>query len=190
MSMAIDATARMPYTLNAHELIVGALPNLGLGQGRYVIDYARKDEESGNFFAGLGHASGVGHLVPGFQRALVLGLEGLAVDVKGRRDRESDPKKRSFYEAALLALEGVQEYCRAYARLAKKESESFREGSPERRNLLAIATRMTSLVTERPRTLLEAAQLIFTLHACLHPSSTCAGCTRSRPMGCSPRLAP
>gem|GEM_PF-3729389 len=38
----------------------------------------------------------------------------------------------------------------------------------ERRNLLAIATRMTSLVTERPRTLLEAAQLIFTLHACLH----------------------
>ncbi|EPX60877.1 hypothetical protein D187_001528 [Cystobacter fuscus DSM 2262] len=156
------------YTLNAHELIVGALPNLGLGQGRYVIDYARKDEEIGNFFAGLGHASGVGHLVPGFQRALDLGLEGLAVDVKGRRDRESDPKKRSFYEAALLALEGVQDYCRAYARLAKKESESFREGSLERRNLLAIATRMTSLVTERPRTLLEAAQLIFTLHVCLH----------------------
>ncbi|OJH42647.1 hypothetical protein BON30_05550 [Cystobacter ferrugineus] len=156
------------YTLNAHELIVGALPNLGLGQGRYVIDYARKDEEIGNFFAGLSHASGVGHLVPGFQRALDLGLEGLAVDVKGRRDRESDPKKRSFYEAALLSLEGVQDYCRAYARLAKKESEAFREGSLERRNLLAISTRMTSLVTERPRTLLEAAQLIFTLHACLH----------------------
>jgi len=156
------------YSLRPDELIVGAMPNLGLGQGRYVIDYARKDEQLAHFFSGLSSASGVGHLVPGFQRALDKGLAGLAADVMGRRDNESDPKKRSFYAAALLALEGVQEYCHAYARLAKKEAESFKDGGPEQLNLHAIASRMTSLATERPQSLLEASQLLFTLHACLH----------------------
>ena len=32
--------------------------NIGLGQGKYVMDYAREDEALPNFFLGLSYASG------------------------------------------------------------------------------------------------------------------------------------
>jgi Dyp-type peroxidase family len=157
------------YRIHPVELIVGALPNIGLGQGRYVIDYAREDEQIGNFFAGLSHASGVGHLVPGFQRALDSGLGGLMAEVQARHDATTDEPKRQFYRGALLGLEGVRDHCVAYAALAGKLAEGLTPGQrAERDNLLKIQERMKRLSTERPQTLLEAAQLLFTLHSCLH----------------------
>jgi hypothetical protein len=157
------------YRIHPAELIVGALPNLGLGQGRYVIDYAREDERIGNFFAGLSYASGVGHLVPGFQRVLDKGLGGLVAEVNARHDSTSDEKQRQFYRGALRALEGVQEHCLAYARLAGELASTLESGrTAERHNLLAIEERMKSLSSAPPRTLLEAAQLLFTVHSCLH----------------------
>jgi Dyp-type peroxidase family len=157
------------YRIHPAELIVGALPNLGLGQGRYVMDYARKDEQLGNFFAGLSHASGVGHLVPGFQRALDKGLGGLMAEVRARHDAETDEKKRQFYQGVLLALEGVHDHCLAYAKLAGELAAALPSGRrAERDNLLAIEKRMKRLATKAPRTLLEATQLLFTLHSCLH----------------------
>ncbi|HWS71067.1 MAG TPA: Dyp-type peroxidase, partial [Thermoanaerobaculia bacterium] len=68
------------YRIHPQELIVGALANIGLGQGRYVIDYARRDEQIQNFFLGLSYASGVGHVVPAFQRALDKGVGGMLRD--------------------------------------------------------------------------------------------------------------
>ncbi|KFA91630.1 Dyp-type peroxidase [Archangium violaceum] len=157
------------YRIHPAELIVGALPNIGLGQGRYVIDYAREDERIGNFFAGLSHASGVGHLVPGFQRMLDKGLGGLVAEVNARHDSTTDEKKRQFYRGVLRALEGVQEHCLAYAKLAGELAASMEPGRrAERDNLLAIQERMKRLSSAPPKTMLEAAQLIFTMHACLH----------------------
>ncbi|MFB1479678.1 Dyp-type peroxidase [Corallococcus sp. RDP092CA] len=157
------------YRIHPVELIVGALPNLGLGQGRYVIDYARKDEELGNFFAGLSSASGVGHLVPGFQRALDRGLGELMADVQKRHDATQDEGKRQFYRGVVLSLEGVRDHCLAYAALAGKLAAELPLGQhAERDNLLKIQERMQRLATERPQTMLEAAQLLFTLHASLH----------------------
>ncbi|MFP2929611.1 Dyp-type peroxidase [Pyxidicoccus sp. 3LG] len=157
------------YRIHPVELIVGALPNLGLGQGRYVIDYSRRDEQLGNFFAGLSHASGVGHLVPGFQRALDSGLGGLMAEVQARHDSTSDEGKRQFYRGAVLALEGVRDHCLAYAALAGRLAEALPPSQhAERDNLLQIQQRMKRLSTERPQTLLEATQLLFTLHSCLH----------------------
>lgn len=157
------------YRIHPAELIVGAMPNLGLGQGRYVIDYTREDERLGNFFAGLSPASGVGHVVPGFQRVLDKGLGGLVAEVNARHDSTQDEKKRQFFRGVLLALEGVQEHCLAYARLADEMASTLESGQrAERDNLLGIAARMKKLSSEPPETLLEAAQLIFTIHACLH----------------------
>ena len=159
------------YRLQPQELIVGALPNIGLGQGKYVMDYARADEELSNFFDGLSFASGVGHVVPGFQKALDLGLGGLIADVNGRLDACTDAAAQPFYRGILAALEGVQENCRAYARLACITAAGLPDGmAAEKTNLHGVAARMQRLSTERPATMLEAAQLIFTLHACLHLS--------------------
>ena len=69
----------------------------------------------------------------------------------------------------MLALEGVSEHCLAYARLASEMAKRMTEGqSAERQNLMQISERMTRLAEAAPQTLVEAAQLVFTLHSCLH----------------------
>ena len=157
------------YRVHPVELIVGATPNLGLGQGRYVIDYTRADEQESHFFQNLSYASGVGHVVPGFQRVLDQGLGALLAGVADKRDAARDEKKRQFYAGVHLALEGVRDHCLAYARLAGEMAASMAPTqAAERENLLGIQSRMTHLAAAKPRTMLEAAQLVFTLHASLH----------------------
>lgn len=157
------------YSMSPLELIVGQMPNLSLGQGRYVIDYAREDEQLPNFFLGLSAASGVGHVVPGFERALRLGIGGLIAEVSARLADTRDGGQSSFYRAVVLALEGVRDHCRSYAALARELAGGFGDGQrAERDNLLGVAERMDRLAEEPPATMLEAAQLVFTLHSCLH----------------------
>ncbi len=157
------------YHIDPLEIIVGSMPNLGLGQGKYLMDFAREDEELSNFFDNLSYASGVGHIVPDFKAALRLGLDALAADVRARRDAAKDEKHRRFYAGAVLSLEAVQDYCRAFARLAEKLVETTPPGlRAERDNLAVIRDRMNRLATEPPATMAEAAQLVFTLHSSLH----------------------
>ena len=155
------------YHMDAQELIVGGLPNLGLGQGRYVIDYARKDEEMQNFFLGLGYASGVGHTVPAFQRALDKGIGGMIAEVEAQRVAAGEASKREFHAGVALALEGVRDHCIAFARLAAEMAVKA-ETEEERANLIDIERRMTRLSNDKPETMLEAAQVIFTFHSALH----------------------
>ena len=159
------------YRVDPAELIVGGMPNLGLGQGKYVIDYAREDERLDHFFAGLSAASGVGHVVPGFQRLLDDGLDELAAGVarKLANTGEADVAKRQFYRGVLLTLEGVRDHCLAFARLAGETAAAIEPSrTAERDNLLAVEARMRRLAHERPGSLLDATQLVFTLHSCLH----------------------
>ena len=157
------------YHINPLEIIVGAMPNLGLGQGKYLIDFAREDEQLSNFFDNLSYASGVGHIVPQFSAALRLGLRALTAQVAARRDAARDEKRRRFLAGAALALEGVAEHCRAFARLAAAMATAMPPGqAAERNNLSEIHDRMTRLAEDPPATLAEAAQLLFTLHSCLH----------------------
>lgn len=157
------------YRIHPAEMIVGALPNLGLGQGRYVIDYTREDEKLQGFFSGITYASGIGHVIPDYQHALDKGVSGLIAEVKAKLDAETETSKREFYNGIYLSLLGVQEHCHAYARLAREMVITLGSGQlAERANLEEIAARMDHLAEEPPQTMLEAAQLIFTLHSCLH----------------------
>jgi Dyp-type peroxidase family len=157
------------YHINPYEIIVGAMPNLGLGQGKHLMDFAREEEQLSNFFDNLSYASGVGHIVPYFGEALRLGLNKLTAQVAERRDSAADEKRRGFYAGAVLALEGVADYCRAFANLAHSMAETSSESEGARRhNLLDISARLNRIAGHAPKTLAEAAQLIFTLHSCMH----------------------
>jgi hypothetical protein len=157
------------FHISPYEIIVGAMPNLGLGQGKYLIDFAREDEQLPNFFDNLSYASGVGHIVPYFGEALRFGLKKLAAQDAARRDAAPGEKQRRFYAGAVLALEGVADHCRAFATLAREMAEASSPGESARRhNLLDISDRTTCVAEYKPATLAEAAQLIFTLHSCLH----------------------
>ncbi|ASO20342.1 Dyp-type peroxidase family [Actinoalloteichus hoggarensis] len=157
------------YHLDPLEIIVGGMPSLGLGQGKYVVDYTRDDEKLGHFFQNLSHASGVGHVVPDYQRLLDHGISGLIDDVAGRLAAAADEQKRQFYLATRLALEGVQAHCLAFADLAADTAAGLPASSEvEQRNLADVEARMRKLADGPPETLAEATQLIFTLHSCLH----------------------
>ena len=157
------------YSLLPMEHIVGQMPNIGIGQGRYMIDYAREDERLSQFFAGLSYASPVGHVVPHHAEVLRQGLKVMKEDVKRRQETTPDVAKKQFYEGVWLALEGVSEHLRAYARLAAETAQALPAGmTAERDNLRQIESRLEWLADGKPRTFLEATQLLFTLHTCLH----------------------
>lgn len=157
------------YRIHPAEILVGSTPNLGLGQGKYLMEFAREDEQLSNFFDNLSYASGVGHVVPQFKWVMTRGLKALTQELYQRRDQATDSKKRSFYQGSALALEGIREHCMAYAHLAGRMAADLGPGQQtERVNLLEIQARMTRISEEAPQSFVEAAQLLLTLHACLH----------------------
>ncbi|MDC0672906.1 Dyp-type peroxidase [Nannocystis radixulma] len=157
------------YQIHPLEILVGAMPTLSIGQGRYMIDYARAEEGLGNFFGGLSYASCVGHVVPDLEKALKLGLGGLRDETRAHLDAAGSEPARAFYRGVLTALQGVSEHCRAYAQLARRTAAAHPPAdSAIRDNLGDIAARMDRLAAHPPRSFVEAAQLVFTLHSCLH----------------------
>ena len=156
------------YRLHPKELIVGAMPDLSLAQGRYVMAYLRKEEEVPNFFRGLSEASGVGHIVPDFQKLVDQGLSGLLAEVVGRTDKTKDEDKKEFYHSCEIALHGVMDHLQRYAALADRRAAELNDAQQaEKENLAEVAQRLRKLCTEKPATMLEAAQLIFSTFTCL-----------------------
>lgn len=157
------------YRVSPEEIIVGAMPNLTLGEGRYVMKYLSESERLDGFLANLSEASGVGHIIPHYEKALNMGLDAMKAEVLGYLKKETDTTKKELYQSAWLSLEGISEYCLNYAALARKTAQKMAEGQQwEKDNLENIAQRMTKLATQKPDTFVEAVQFLFTLHNCLH----------------------
>jgi Dyp-type peroxidase family len=156
------------FRMNPKELIVGAMPDLTLAQGRFIMPYLRKEEEVGNYFRGLSEASGVGHIVPDFQKLVDLGIGGLLEECDRYAKDVTEKTKQDFYESCRIALMGVQDHLVAYAALARSRAAALNESQvADRENLLEVAGRLDKLTTEKPETMLEAVQLIFTVFTCL-----------------------
>lgn len=157
------------YRIMPDEIIVGAMPNLTLGEGRYVMKYLSEEERLQGFLRNLSEASGVGHVIPNYKKALDLGLAGLQLEITKHASNAQTPEKKDFYEASRLALIGISEYFLNYSKLAFKIADQMQEGQQfEKDNLTAIGQRMKKLSKDKPETFLEAVQFIFTLHSCLH----------------------
>lgn len=157
------------YRIMPDEIIVGAMPNLTLGEGRYVMKYLSEEERLQGFLRNLSEASGVGHVIPNYKKALDLGLAGLQQEIAKHASNAQTPEKKDFYEASRLALVGISEYFLNYSKLAFKVADQMQKGQEfERDNLIAIGHRMEKLSKDKPDTFLEAVQFIFTLHSCLH----------------------
>lgn len=158
------------FRIEPEEIIVGGMPNLSLGQGRYVMKYLSDQERQDAFLVNLSEASGVGHVIPGFEKLLDRGLNGLIEDIQVQQNRHTTTDAKELCQSAVLALQGISEYSLRYAQLAEQMQTELTDPGQhwERQNLKAIAERMTYLATEKPRTLIDALQLIYTLHSNLH----------------------
>ncbi len=159
------------FRLHPRELIVGVVPDYTLGSGFETMRYLTEEERVTAFVLGLNEAGAAGHNVPNYKRTLDRGVGGLLNDVRQRladARRKKDPDAASFYQSVVYALEGVQIYLRNYAALAKRKQETLRKGTPDWKNLNSIAERLECLATAPPRTFLDAAQLVFSMHCCMH----------------------
>ncbi|MEM7156331.1 MAG: Dyp-type peroxidase [Myxococcota bacterium] len=164
----VDRPGADTYRIHPEEIIVGALPDLSLGQGRYCMKYLREEERQPAFFRGLTEASGVGHVLPDHQKLVDLGLGRLLAEIDAKAESVADDDK-PFYRACRLSLEGVQDHLERYAALADSMAAACAHGqAAERNNLEQIAARCRALRTDQPSSMVEAAQLIFTYHTCLH----------------------
>lgn len=158
------------------EMIVGAMPNLSLGQGRHCVKYLTDEERKNGYIDTLSEASGVGHNVPGLDKVLANGLGGLIAQVEAKLATASSTplgaakySAKDFYTASLLALQGVSDVCLRFSALAAKQATTLSKTQVwEKQNLQEVSARMKKLATEKPDTLVEAVQLIFTVHSCLH----------------------
>ncbi|MBB6269721.1 Dyp-type peroxidase family [Pedobacter cryoconitis] len=157
------------YRISPEEIIVGAMPNLSLGEGRYVMKYLSYAERMDGFLNNLSEASGVGHVIPHYEKALQKGLKEMKAEVLDYELKATTIEKKELYRSAYLSLEGISEYCINYEKLAREKAGEMAKGQAwERANLIAIADRMKKLSAEKPDTFVEAVQFIFTLHTCLH----------------------
>jgi pyruvate-formate lyase/deferrochelatase/peroxidase EfeB len=159
------------FRLHPKELIVGVVPDYTLGSGFEVIKYFTTEEADDAFLYGLSEGGAAGHNVPLYERILCKGVGGLFDEVKALLGKATDTKSKDFYQSVILSLEGVQIYLRNYANLAiKKRQEPPRHSDDDNKNLEAIAERMNRLCTEPPKSFLDAAQLVFSMHCCMHIS--------------------
>lgn len=157
------------FRIDPQDLLVGVMPELSLGRGKEVMPYLNDEERLEGFLVLLDETSSMGHVVPNHQKVLSKGLEALLKDLRKRREKAAgNESQRDFYDAAILSLEGVQGYCRNYALLAERMAEDASTHPEARENLKMLAARMRKLATDKPRTLVEAAQSILNLHCCLH----------------------
>ena len=126
-------------------------------------------------YAGVRKASGDGHIIPNYRKILNIGLTGILEEVSNELKslNLNDPntfKKRTFLEAIRITYEGVLNFIKRYAKLAKELAEN-EEDSVWRNELLKIAEVCENLVKGPPNTFREALQLVWFIHLILHIES-------------------
>ncbi|OZG74122.1 formate acetyltransferase [Hahella sp. CCB-MM4] len=157
------------YRIQPEEIIVGAMPNLSLGEGRYVMRYLTDTERMDGFLQNLSEASGVGHVIPDYELLLEKGLGALIQDLKVRQQSTADKDKQEFYQSSMISLKGVSEHMIRYADLARAMAKKMGASQIwEITNLKIIEARMRKLSMDRPSSFVEAVQLLFSVHSCLH----------------------
>jgi len=113
--------------------------------------------------SGLYVYAGVGHVCVNYEKLFRLGFGGIrktVVDALAALDTSNpeDVKKREFYQAELLALEGASTYIRRYGDLAVEMAAA--ETDPQRRSELErIASNCHQVAEGAPRDFWEAIQL-------------------------------
>lgn len=158
------------FRIDADEVLVGVLPPFTLGTGVRVMAYLTPDEHMEGFFRSLDEFSMAGHITPHYETLLKKGLGILTEEAEeGAKVHGDNPEKRDFYTSVALGLKGVQTWFRHFARLAGDKKEALKSSQTrEIANLKGIKERMERLSSAPPASFLEAAQLVFGMHCCLH----------------------
>ena len=185
------------FRIHPYDLLAGKMPVFGLGVGQIAMPYLDKDPANGGlsaenikaYFHKLSEVSGFGHVVPNYQTLLNAGVPGFIRNLEGLKQAEADATKKQYYDSCITVFTGVKEYILNYSSLASHLATRGSEGNVDYAltaenisNLQEISIRLNYLANGDssgsskdqdgvPRGFLEAVQLLFTLHACMHMTS-------------------
>jgi formate C-acetyltransferase len=111
-----------------------------------------------------------GHCIPGFNRVLEIGFNGIETMARQRlgalRESEEDYEhKKDFLQSVPVVCQAVRDFSERYAALA--EQVATRADAERKVELLAIAERCRSVPANPPRTFMEAFQSIWMTHVAL-----------------------
>ncbi len=123
--------------------------------GAEVFDYA---EGKGGLWWTGGYQ---GHTIPGNAKLVRLGIKGILDEINEHDalTHPNDKKRKDFYAACRIIMEGLSEYCLLYARYAEELAETA-EGE-WKCQLLEIAKNCRAVSMDAPTTLYEACQLLW-----------------------------
>jgi pyruvate formate-lyase/glycerol dehydratase family glycyl radical enzyme len=123
-----------------------------------------------------------GHILPGVESWLRLGVRGLREKVIAARDRAGTDltiKERVFYDAALIALQAAQEFMARYAGLARREVGRIGKESLGR-ELERISAVCDWISENPPRDFWEALQSVWFLFVLLQIESNASSFSPGR----------
>lgn len=134
---------------------------------KHLPGEAKEQLESGVISSGL-ITSGIGQYLPGYEKILRHGLNGIKKEVRGKLSglnlsSPEDVSKKTFYESLLIVCNGIIHFAKRYAHLASEMSK--KAGSLKRRKELEEIAQVCSKVPARPVTgFHEAVQSFWFLH--------------------------
>ena len=126
-----------------------------------------EQERAAGFVTGA--ASGFGHVIVDYEKALTVGFRAIADEAQDRLQNtpESDSEGRAFLEAVGIAIEGIVLWAERYAELADRMAAA--EADPVRRAELKEIARICRRVPAEPaRTFHEALQSFWFVHLAMH----------------------
>ena len=156
------ATARLFAEHEKHiyenDLIIGSIRGKFTdGQSKAQLDHAARIAGSygSNWFW-----TNADHYAADFGTALSAGVGGMMEKIRKSIDRhKNNQKKRTFLEAALIAMGGFSEMIKGYGEAALKKSKET--NSPE---LLEAAKICEKIALDKPSSFREALQLVWLIH--------------------------
>ena len=155
---------RMPIQLDAGELIVGKPKFRRLED----VDVEQKSEsKSGVVDAEIPPFPGgdAGHFHPDYDALFEAGIGGIAHRIRGlRATHASDSQKRTFYDACLLALEGISVYANRLAGECEAmagKCGATTDGNEDEAHWHSLAGICRHVSTKAPRSFHEAIQLMY-----------------------------
>lgn len=116
-----------------------------------------------------GTASGFGHAIVDYQKALTVGFDGILAEAQARLAfcPADDAEGRAFLEGVVLAIRGILRWAERYAQLAEERAAA--EVDPARATeLRRIAANCRRVPAQPPRDFWEALQSFWFVHLAMH----------------------
>ncbi len=163
--------SEMPIRVQPDEFFVGTLVQTQANRGKPFPDYATYEEKKHANRKGIAVFPSWGHYPPNYRRMLQFGLSGLEAQAcrsLAALSPATDPegRKRNFYEAILVAFDGVRHYVRRHQDAAREQLAD--ESDPQRREELGRIITTLDRVPEYPaETFYEACQSFWITFATL-----------------------